>query len=257
VRALLIDTHYGFQTPRGVATDLEHDSKSREKITSELGEDFVRTAQRLRSRIGFTGNEPREIFLCHAFCEVGATKAVDALRGVHEWLVAHPEEVLILSIEDDTEAADTAQLIRDSGLIREVYTGPARPPWPTLEQMIERNQRVLVLIEKDPGREPWMHRQDAVTQETPYAFATPAELAAPDSCQENRGGDAGSLLLVNHWVDTSPAPRRTIAREVNARAFLTERLRRCRSERHLLPNIVAVDFYRDGDVFGTVRALDR
>ena len=26
----------------------------------------------------------------------------------------------------------------------------------------------------------------------------------------------GSLLLVNHWVDTSPAPRKTIAREVNA-----------------------------------------
>jgi hypothetical protein len=257
VRALLIDTHYGFQTPRGVATDLEHDSKSREKITSELGEEFVKTALRLRSRLGFTGDEPREIFLCHAFCEVGATKAVDALRGVHEWLVAHPEEVLILSIEDDTDAADTAALIRESGLIREVYTGPAKPPWPTLETMIERNERVLVLIENHPGDEPWMHRQDAVTQETPYAFATPAELAAPDSCRANRGGDAGSLLLVNHWVDTSPAPRRSIAREVNAREFLGQRLNRCRAERGLLPNIVAVDFYRDGDVFGTVRALER
>lgn len=257
VRALLIDTHYGYQTPRGVATDLDRDSKSREKVVGELGEAFVETAQRLRSRIGFTGNEPREIFLCHAFCEVGATKAIDALRGVHEWLVAHPEEVLILSIEDDTDAADTARLIRDSGLIREVYTGPARPPWPTLQQLIERNQRVLVLIEVDPGDEPWMHRQDAIMRETPYAFATPAELAAPDSCAANRGGDAGSLLLVNHWVDTSPAPRRTIAREVNARAFLEERLQRCRTERGLLPTIVAVDFYRDGDVLGTVRDLDR
>lgn len=257
VRALLIDTHYGFQTPRGVATDLERDSKSREKVVSELGEAFVQTAQRLRARIGFTGDEPREIFLCHAFCEVGATRAIDALRGVHEWLVAHPEEVLILSIEDDTDARDTARLIRDSGLIREVYTGPATPPWPTLQQMIERNQRVLVLIENEPGDEPWMHRQDAVTQETPYHFATPAELAAPDSCQENRGGDAGSLLLVNHWVDTSPAPRRTIAREVNAHAFLEARLQRCRRERGLLPNLVAVDFYRDGDALGTVRDLNR
>ena len=44
---------------------------------------------------------------------------------MHRFLVAHPEEVLILSIEDDTDAADTAQLIRDSGLIREVYRGPA------------------------------------------------------------------------------------------------------------------------------------
>lgn len=255
VRALLIDTHYGFATPRGVATDLERDSKSREKVVGELGEDFVKTAQRLRARIGFTGDEPREIFLCHAFCEVGATPALEALTDVHEWLVAHPEEVLVLSIEDDTDAADTAKLIRDSGLIREVYMGRAGRPWPTLQTMIERNERVLVLIENEPGDEPWMHPQDQIAQETPYAFATPAELAAPDSCLQNRGGDAGSLLLVNHWVDTSPAPRRTIAREVNARAFLSERLNRCQSERGLLPNIVAVDFYRDGDVFGTVEAL--
>ena len=111
VRSLLIDTHYGFATPRGVATDLEHDSKSRAKIEGEVGPRFVETAQRLRARIGFTGTEPREIFLCHAFCEVGATRALEALRQVHRFLVAHPEEVLILSIEDDTEAEDTARLL--------------------------------------------------------------------------------------------------------------------------------------------------
>ena len=189
VRSLLIDTHYGFATPRGVATDLEHDSKSRAKIEGEVGPRFVETAQRLRARIGFTGDEPREIFLCHAFCEVGATRALEALRQVHRFLVAHPEEVLILSIEDDTEAKDTAQLLRDSGLIREVYRGPAKPPWPTLRELIERNERVLVLIENDPGDEPWMHKQSEVAQETPYHFGTAAELGADDSCRPNRGGD--------------------------------------------------------------------
>ena len=143
---------------------------------------------------------------------------------MHRFLVAHPEEVLILSIEDDTDAADTAKLIRDSGLIREVYRGPAKPPWPTLRELIERDERVLVLIENDPGGEPWMHKQSEVMQETPYHFGTAAELGAADSCRPNRGGTAGSLLLVNHWVDTSPAPRTTIAREVNARPFLTDRL---------------------------------
>ena len=255
VRALLIDTHYGFQTARGVATDLDRDSKSREKVTSELGEEFIDTALRLRTRIGYAGGGTPEIFLCHAFCEVGATRAVDALRDVHEFLVEHPEEVLILSIEDDTDAADTAKLIRDSGLIREVYHGPAKPPWPTLQQMIQRNERVLVLIENEPGEEPWMHRQDQIAQETPYRFTTAAALQAPDSCAPNRGGDTGSLLLVNHWVDTSPAPRKTIARAVNARAVLGARLEQCRQERKLLPNVVAVDFYRDGDVFPLVEEL--
>ena len=201
------------------------------------------------------GGGTPEIFLCHAFCEVGATRAVDALRDVHEFLVQHPEEMLILSIEDDTDPADTAKLIRDSGLIREVYHGPAKPPWPTLEQMIQRNERVLVLIENEPGEEPWMHPQDQIAQETPYRFTTAAALQAPDSCAPNRGGDTGSLLLVNHWVDTSPAPRKTIARAVNARAVLGARLERCQQERKLLPNVVAVDFYRDGDVFPLVEEL--
>jgi hypothetical protein len=253
VRALLIDTHYGYATPRGVATDLSGETKSRAKIVEEVGAEFVATAERLRRRIGFDGNGTREIFLCHAFCEVGATPALVALREVHEWLVEHPEEVLILSIEDDTEPADTAELLRDSGLVNEVYRGPAKPPWPTLRELIDRNERVLVLIEKDAGDEPWMHDQEATMQETPFHFGT-AEALRADQCHPNRGGRRGSLLLVNHWVDTSPAPRVTIAREVNTRAFLEARLERCREARRPFPTILAVDFYRDGDVFAVARS---
>jgi hypothetical protein len=142
-------------------------------------------------------------------------------------------------------------VIRDSGLIGEVYRGPAKPPWPTLRELIERDERVLVLIENDAGSEPWMHKQSAVAQETPYRFNTVQELAAPTTCRPNRGGTAGSLLLVNHWVDTSPAPRKSIAREVNERTFLEPRLERCREQRGLVPTIVGVDFYRQGGVFAT------
>jgi hypothetical protein len=188
---------------------------------------------------------------------VGATDAVEALTGVHRFLVTHPEEVLVLSIEDDTAAADTEAAIRQSGLIREVYRGPARPPWPTLREMIERDERVLVLAENHGDDRTWLHRQTTVAQETPYAFATPRALEAPGSCAPNRGGTNGSLLLVNHWVDTSPAPRKANARTVNATAFLTRRLDRCRERRRRLPNLVAVDFYREGHVFAVVDRLNR
>ena len=46
----------------------------------------------------------------------------------------------------------------------------AKPPWPTLRELIDRDERVLVLIENDPGDEPWMHQQSEVAQETPYRF---------------------------------------------------------------------------------------
>jgi hypothetical protein len=257
VRSLLIDTHYGFATPRGVATDLSGESESREKVVAEVGERFVETAERLRTRIGYEGGGTREIFLCHTFCEVGATRALPALEGVHRFLVTHPEEVLILSIQDDTTAQDTAKLIRDSGLVDEVYPGPAEPPWPTLRELIARDERVLVLVENHPGAEPWLYPQFQVAQETPFHFNTALQLGAADTCRPNRGGTEGSLLLVNHWVDTSPAPRKTIAREVNAPEFLDARLERCRRERKMLPTIVAVDFYRQGDTFGAVDRLNR
>jgi hypothetical protein len=54
---------------------------------------------------------------------------------------------------DDTTATDTAAPIRASGLIREVDRGPAKPPWPTLRELVERDERVLV--ENDPGDEPY------------------------------------------------------------------------------------------------------
>jgi hypothetical protein len=257
IRALLVDTHNGVRTPRGVASELAPGSKSRGKIADQVSDVFVRTAKRLRRTLGYHGGGTPEVFLCHAFCEVGATPAVKAFTQVHRFLVAHPGVVLILSIEDDTTAQETAGAIRASGLDREVYRGPARPPWPTLGEMVERDERVLVLVENHPGDVPWMHRQDAVAQETPYRFETARALEDPDSCRPNRGGTRGSLLLVNHWVDTSPAPKPTIAARVNADGFLGRRLARCESERRMLPGVVAIDFYREGDVLGQVARLNR
>jgi hypothetical protein len=257
VRALLIDTHHGFRTPRGVLTDLSGDTKSRGKLVDEVGDTFVRTAERARDRIGTpVAGRRRGVFLCHAFCEVGATDAVSALRAVHRFLVLHPEEVLVLSVEDDTDPAATAAIIRRSGLVDEVYRGRAGPPWPTLGEMIERNERVLVLVEDGPPTEPWVHLQPTVAQETPYRFTTEAQLGAPASCEPNRGGTEGSLLLVNHWVDTTPAPRVTIAERVNARPFLERRLARCAARRPMRPNVLAVDFYRLGDAQAVVDRLN-
>ena len=88
-------------------------------------------------RIGRNPKGRRQLFLCHTLCEVGATRALDALRSVHRFMVRHPEEVVVLSVQDETSAADTAKVIRDSGLVDEVYLGDARRPWPTLRELID------------------------------------------------------------------------------------------------------------------------
>jgi hypothetical protein len=99
---------------------------------------------------------------------------------------------------------------------------------------------------------PWIHPAFEVMQETPYSFHDPSEF----SCRPNRGGRSGSLLLLNHWIETAPAPLPSNAEKVNAYDFLLNRARRCQKERGKLPNLVAVDFYHTGDLFAVIETLN-
>jgi hypothetical protein len=255
IRGLLIDTHYGFKAPKGIATDLSSETGKLASVVDDVGPEFIRSVERLRGTVGYKGTGQRGVYLCHAFCEVGATLALDALRSVHDFLVRHPDQVVILSVEDDVSPNDTAAVFRDSGLLGLVYEGPSHP-WPTLRQLIEQDRRVVVFAENQTGGIPWYRSQFGLVQETPYRFTNTQQLGDPSSCRPNRGGTAKPLFLLNNWVDTSPAPRPANASVVNAYDTLLGRARRCQAERHRLPNLVAVDFYKRGDVLRVTATLN-
>jgi hypothetical protein len=61
---------------------------------------------------------------------------------------------------------------------------------------------------------------------------------------------------VNHWITTDPVPLPSNAGKVNAYAPLLARTRECERLRKHLPNLVAVDFYRRGDLFRVVDTLN-
>jgi hypothetical protein len=211
---------------------------------------------RVRDRLAGKEGGPRGVYMCHGFCELGATPLVDALRVIHSFLVENASEVLVLVIEDYVSAQDLAAAFTDSGLDGLVYQGPSGPPWPTLREMIDSGRRVLVTTESGRPGIPWLRPAFEVMQETPYKFKTPAELSPEASCGPNRGGTKGSLFLMNNWVDTTPAPKPSNAKIVNARDALVARAKECRAERGKWPNLVAVDFYRTGDLFRAVRDLN-
>jgi hypothetical protein len=97
----------------------------------------------------------------------------------------------------------------------------------------------------------WIHPAFEVMQETPYRFHNPAEF----SWKPNRGGDAASLFLINHWIETAPASLPSNAEIVNAYDFLLKRAQECQ-QRGRLPNVIAVDFYDTGDVVDVARTLN-
>jgi hypothetical protein len=141
-------------------------------------------------------------------------------------------------------------------LLPYVYT-PADPAdqqgWPTLGQMIESGQRLVVMMENHSGGTayPWLLDAFHWVQDTPYHFARPSAF----SCALNRGPADASLFLLNHWI-TNKSREVTNATRVNARGVLLPRAEQCEKERGLRPNYLAVDFYDRGDLLGVVNTLN-
>jgi len=260
IRGLLIDTYYGFPVKGGVRTDLSSLPK-REVAVQQVGEPAVKAAERIRSRLGDQNLGPRQIYLCHGFCEIGSVPLSAALADLRTFLVANPGEAVIVINQDEGVApADIERAFAQAGLLDLVYRGPLGP-YPTLREMIDSGQRLVVMAENDAGDIPWYHlAYGNALQETPFRFRSATALTDPsqvaDSCRPNRGPASAPLFLVNNWVDTSPFPRASLAAAVNARAALLRRTETCQRIRHRLPNLVAVDFYKQGDVLGVVRALN-
>lgn len=253
VRGFLIDVHYGNPVGDVVKTALEVEKNSMETYEAALGKEGVTAALRIRDRLEHKEEGPRDVYLCHGFCELGSLRFVDVLRATRTFLVENPGEVLVFVIQDESVAPqDIERCFGESGLIDFVYKGPARPPWPTLREMVDSDQRVLVMAENASAGVPWYHPAFEVMQETPYGFKDESEF----SNRPNRGGTSGSLLLMNHWIETVPMAKPSNAAIVNAHDFLLRRARACQRQRRHIPNLVAVDFYGVGDLFQVVRELN-
>ncbi len=253
IRGFLVDVHYGVPVGDRIKTILDDEVNSVAKYEEAMGKEAVDAAMRMRDRMVGKETGERDVYLGHGFCELGAERFVDALEQVYEFLVMNPGEVIVIIVQDEgVTPQDVAACFERSGLDRLVYRGAVTPPWPTLREMVDSDQRVLVLGENNVEGVPWYHHSTEVYQETPYRFLDPSEF----SNKPNRGGTAGSLLLMNHWIETTPTPLPSNAEIVNAYDFLLKRARACQKERHMIPNLVAVDFYRSGDLMRVVDALN-
>jgi len=261
IRGLLIDTYHGAAVPGGVRTELA-DTPKRKLAEEEIGAPAVEAALRIRARLGHQGRGTPGIFLCHTFCELGAVSLASALGDLRAFLVSNPDAVVVLINQDEgVSPSEIADAFQQAGLLDLVYRGPLGP-FPTLRKMIDSDERLVVMAENeaDPSV-PWYHLAYAhALQETPYRFRTAAELTDPTqlaaSCRPNRGPASAPLFLLNNWVDTTPTPRASLAALVNAHDPLLARAQECRRTRGRLPNLLAVDFFRRGDVLGVVDQLN-
>ncbi len=264
VRALLIDTHYGVPSTLPapgtnrplILTDRNASIEAGllpapPPTESEIPPSAEGRARDLASTAPRAPGAVPEPYLCHNWCELGATKLTDAFANVRRFVDANPNEVILLLIEDYVSADDTRVAFAEAGLSNRVWTQDLDQPLPTLQEMIDARRTLFVASQHQGPPPPWYHHGDDVITDTPFRFRSVEDL----TCEHGRGDPDAPLLLANHWLDTG-APTPANGRAANTAEVLDEQIEECREERGRAPNIIAVDWYDIGSLFEVINELN-
>jgi len=259
VRAFLIDLHYG-GTITGDKSTVHTDEAAETALNDAFNDISPKAQEALKRGLQFVSPPHHSVYLCHLYCELGATKGRAAFKMFNSWLEKNPNQVVILDLEDHVTAQDAIDAIEKSGLANRAYTWAANDPPPTLRQLIDQHKNVVIMAENHGGTVPdapwYLSAYTSILQDTQYDFGSREELAGPSSCdaQRGRGQIDAPLFLLNHWVDTG-FPNPSIAKEANGEV-LRDRIALCTQVRGQMPNLIAVDFYSQGDVMEIVDDLN-
>jgi len=253
VRLFLLDPHYGRKVGSGrVLTDFEAEGRDRNKVARELDPPALAAARRLGPSIARGEPGPRDVWLCHTLCELGATRFTDTLTDMKEFLAREPQNVLVLFLENYVKDEDLAEAFRRTGTAGYAQTLDRGEPLPTLSQMIRSDKRLLVFTENAVEGVPWMNYGFEWVQDTPLKAERPQDL----NCRPSRGNPDSPILMLNHWIDRFPPPLRG-NRRILTREFLTRQIKRCEREREMPASFVAVDYYDQGVLIDVARKINR
>jgi hypothetical protein len=251
IRLFLLDPHWGVPTAGNrVRTDLEAEGVSRNRVAKALGPEAVRTAERLAGRVGAGSlSGPRQVWLCHSLCELGAIKMSAALELYRGWLDEHPGEILVLLLEPSVPAWAVELQFKRAGLLNRVARLRRDQPLPTLGALLERGRQLVVLGERDTGDLPRYLEAFDFIQDTPLGPR------ATRSCAPSRGDEDSPILMLNHWVDDFP-PRPSANARANSKDQIVARAERCERRRRLPVSLIAVDHYDLGGVVAAAAQLN-
>jgi hypothetical protein len=254
IRALLLDVHFGVYDPATgrVRTDLSAEGSDRNKVAEQVPARALRVADRIAGRVGVgTLNGTPEPYLCHTLCELGAEPLNRELDAIGDFLERHPDQVLIVIVEDYIPPATIERAFEQTGLARYVATLQRGRPLPTLGELIARGQRLVVFAEGQGGTPAWYMAAFSFIQDTPLGATRPDQL----SCERYRGEQGSPLLLINYWIPPFP-PSPTLNATIGRTPFLRGRLERCLRKRGFKGAIVAVDFYQRTSVVDVAKELN-
>jgi len=196
-------------------------------------------------------DEDGTAMLCHGYCGLGQQTLVSGLAEIGGFLEANPTEVVILTFEMYAEPALVVEAFDVAGLSDIAHT-LTPGSLPTLGELIEVDERLLVFSGSGGGSPDWYHSMWDWWWDNPYAAERPSDF----SCALYRGQTENALMAINHFL-TAPIGMEALASQANTTRNLEAHITDCMAAAGRKPSLVMVDFYSIGEVLDVVSALNR
>jgi hypothetical protein len=178
------------------------------------------------------------------------------LNEIFDFLMHNPKEVVTIIFECYVSADVIETALSDAGLLSMAYTKTKNTKWPTLQELIDANKRLLVFSDKNDAsvNQKWYHYVWDYAVETSFSAVETTDL----NCSFNRGNASNDLFILNHFLvsKTLGTGSKSNAKIANANPFMENRINNCRTETAKFPNFVTVDFYNIGDCLVNVNKLN-
>ena len=204
-------------------------------------------------------SEDDVLVLYHGVAELGSSFFEDVLNEFRIFIDENPNEVITLILEDYSSVNELSDALFTSGIIEDLYEYDEVYGWPTLQEMIDLDKRIVLFSDNEVQSPPsWFHFLWDHAVETHFSNESIDDF----SCNLNRGDAQNSLFILNHFITNFSLVLGNLelyneqVEEVNSNPYFINRVYDCASEKDKFPNFITVDFYDVGNCMEVVNILN-
>ncbi len=194
--------------------------------------------------------------LYHVYDFLGSLPFSENLDDIKAFLDNNPNEIVTIILECYVSANMIEDALTTAGLMPYLFEKDNTTDWPTLQEMINTDKRLVILSDVDDGSatQGWYHYMWTHAVETDYANNAISDF----SCDFNRGDPANDLFILNHFITDATLgvglPQE--AATVNGNPYFINRVLQCQVEAGKFPNFITVDFYEEGNSMSVVNTMN-
>ncbi|KAJ0041252.1 hypothetical protein Pint_28025 [Pistacia integerrima] len=205
-----------------------------------------------------------DVWLCHStggkcINYTAFAPATDVLKEIQVYLEANPSEIITIFIEDYvTSSQGLTKVFNAAGLSKYLFPLSAMPKsgedWPTVDDMVKQNQRLVVFSSKSTKESEGIAYQWKYVVENQYGNEGMVAGSCPNRAESSPMDTKNMSLVLMNYFPTNPNLSRACVDNSDALAKMMNTCYEASAKRW--PNFISVDYYQRSDGGGAPEATD-